>query len=111
MDADGGHRRRLTTNIQGDFQPSWSPDGQYIAFISFDRHIDSSSVMDGIFRMDSDGSHMILLIDHGTDPTWSTDGTRIMFVDGPSISFMNKDGAQITHLPGYLLPANPSWQP
>ena len=34
MDADGGNPRNLTNHPDGDFQPSWSPDGKRIAFIS-----------------------------------------------------------------------------
>ena len=34
MDADGQNQRRLTNHPAIDFQPSWSPDGQKIAFTS-----------------------------------------------------------------------------
>ena len=34
MDADGGNQRNLTNNPGDDRDPSWSPDGQRIAFSS-----------------------------------------------------------------------------
>jgi TolB protein len=34
VDADGGHLRRLTTNVANDASPTWSPDGRRIAFVS-----------------------------------------------------------------------------
>ena len=34
MDADGGNQRNLTNNPVNDKDPSWSPDGEHIAFVS-----------------------------------------------------------------------------
>ena len=49
MDADGGNEQRLTNDPFDDRHPSWSPDGERIAFWS-DRDEDS-----GIYVMDADG--------------------------------------------------------
>jgi TolB protein len=34
VDADGGHLRRLTTSVANEASPTWSPDGERIAFVS-----------------------------------------------------------------------------
>src|SRR4029450_10410330 len=34
MDVDGSHVRRLTNSLALDVYPSWSPDGEHIAFMS-----------------------------------------------------------------------------
>jgi Tol biopolymer transport system component len=74
------------------------------------RRTDSTWISGGIFRMEPDGSD-VTLIAHGRYPTWSPDGSQIMFVDGAFISFVDKDGSQLRRLPRYLVPVHPSWQP
>ena len=67
MDADGGNQRRLTENRQYDWSPSWSPDGERIAFMS-DRDGNSE-----IYVMDADGGNQRRLTnnpDHDASPAW-----------------------------------------
>ena len=49
MDADGQNPRRLTNNPADDYFPSWSPDGERIAFVS-----DKGRNFE-IYVMDADG--------------------------------------------------------
>ena len=51
MDADGKNQRRLTHHPADDGLPSWSPDGQKIAFSSYRN---GGNIQ--IFVMDSDGT-------------------------------------------------------
>ena len=75
-DMPDGEARRLTDAGVGEFHPQWSPDGQWIAYVSWD---------------DTDGGHIVKVPAGGGAPTqltstaalysnvaWSPDGERIV---------------------------------
>ena len=120
MDADGKNQRRLTHHPADDGWPSWSPDGQKIAFSSYRN---GGNIQ--IFVMDSDGQNPIRLTNEANDknPAWSPDGKKIAF-DGYGekglpgavwtiqIYVMDSDGKnrkRLTDGPAHNL--NPSWSP
>ena len=73
MNADGTDSKRLTSTKQNDTHPTWSEDGESIAF-----------ARDGdIWVMDADGSNARRISDifaEETDPAWSPDGELIAYV-------------------------------
>ena len=51
MDFPIGTPKRLTTAVEGEFQPTWSPDGQWVSYTTF-----PASTGGNLYRVRSDGS-------------------------------------------------------
>ena len=84
MNSDGRHQTRLTFNEGMDIWPTWSPNGQQIAFHSY-RHGETNP---DIYVMDADGSNLRNLTRHPAydgHPHWHPDGKRIAFMRGEDI--------------------------
>ncbi len=91
------------------YSPTWSPDGQRIAFMSDE----------DIYVMDLKGSEVTRLTnnpDNDFHPSWSPDGRQIVFVsrrdDNDEIYVMNVDGSgqtRLTRTLGYKW--SPIWSP
>lgn len=90
--ADGSHKRRIETGHPFNFAPQWSPDGQWILFVSGEHYNCHPHVVD------KDGQRLTKLADRGgyagvveflqfpdfhsarSDvPTWSRDGKSVYF--------------------------------
>ncbi len=121
ISADGGEPKRLTDDPASDVFPSWSPDGQQIAFMR--SRLRSSE----IYVMDADGGNQRSLIGGRVELTnnltpkggyasWSPDGARIVFTSresgNPEIHVIDVDGnneRNLTDNPaGDILP---EWSP
>ncbi len=99
INPDGTNETRLTTAVGVDNQPTFSPDGSKIAFVSF-----RGGDTDGeIYVMNSDGTNQTRLTNDTREdrfPTFTPDGTRITFgnrVDG-HLSTINVDGTGLVRL-------------
>ena len=116
INSDGTGLKQLTNLInEGDYNinPTWSPDGKRIAFVS---------ERDGgreIYVMNTDGSLQTRLtkgLGNADSPAWSPDGSQIAFVsrrDGrDQIYLMKPDGSNQTKLINSdAFDGNPSWSP
>jgi Tol biopolymer transport system component len=79
LPAAGGaaQPRRLTSSDGGEYKPAWSPDGQWIAYVSWE-----SAGAGHIWKMRADGSgapqKLTSTSAFYTDPVFSPDGARIV---------------------------------
>lgn len=124
MNIDGTGLKNLTNNgdsrdlgyfdYERSYHPTWSPDGETLAF--------THEISDGvhgsrIYTMKADGTERTDITDdgsaHESDPAWSPDGQKIAFVNGNyDIGVMNADGTERTRLTDD--PAedySPAWSP
>ncbi len=111
MNADGSNVRDLTnTPTVNELQPAWSTAG--IAYRADPRGIT------GIYVMRPDGSDVRRLsgaTEFATDPDWSGDGSRIVFVSGRharfglAVSYWNNAYRRLTNGPWF--DTDPAWSP
>jgi Tol biopolymer transport system component len=131
--TDGTHVTAVspscTGQCLGDDNPSYSPNGNQIAFErAFGPIVHGSAAVGAIFTMDANGSHLNQLTEKKTptstedhDPQWSPNGKTIAFVrlndtaepkHQSAIELMNADGSNVRRLTPFRLDAiNPRWSP
>jgi len=81
MDYPNGKARRVSSTETGEHQPAWSPDGRYLAYVTW-------SDLDGghVYRVAVDGGipqKLSQIASFYSDPVYSPDGQRIVVVRGP----------------------------
>ena len=89
MDLPSGTPRRLTDSTAGEFMPAWSPDGRYIAYVTWSReggHIN---------RVAADGSsrpeQLTRRAAYYSNPVYSPDSSKIVFVSGSTADQLYAD--------------------
>lgn len=78
IDADGSNERRLTFHPKNDGFPTWSPDGQHIAFTSTrigHGEIHILEIASGNIRQLTENEEGIA---YSSTPSWSPDGKHIL---------------------------------
>jgi TolB protein len=113
-DYDGANQRRITTTRQLNINPSWSPDGQAIAYSSYRNitpQIFISLIYRGVLETPTKTSPVSNMM-----PVFSPDGSRIAFVtnrDGNTeIYVMNRDGSNVRRLTNHAAyESTPTWSP
>jgi Tol biopolymer transport system component len=110
ISTDGTDERQLTNSPGYNYSPAWSPADSRIAFAS------SRGGPAQIYVMNADGSGTVRLTDDGgTDPDWSLDGSRIVFIRGCNLWTMKADGTDPVRLAVRELYCDsvfsPAWSP
>jgi len=107
MNPDGTDQRELTATMKGEQAqlPSWSPDGNQIAFVKF------TAGLAEIWVMNSEGTNQSRLTTTAPGPSmpaWSADGSRIAFADKTGLWVIKVDGSDKIYLGAFN---SPSWSP
>jgi ABC-type sugar transport system substrate-binding protein len=113
MGPDGKDPVNLSNNPADDWDPSWSPDGSQIAFVTNRKN--GSAQGQFIYVLNADGLNLRqLTTEKGSDrPDWSPDGRMIAYESDGDIFFINADGSgkstNLTNSPEQ--DSQPNWSP
>ena len=102
IDVDGTHRRRLTHNGGYDGDPSWSPDGKFIAY--------ATDTGTRIMRRDGGDARRLTNGEFSSLAIWSPQGDRLLIAPfGKRWRVVSTNGKTVSLLkPG---PPGPKWRP
>ncbi|HUK92105.1 MAG TPA: amidohydrolase, partial [Blastocatellia bacterium] len=81
MDLPSGTPKRVTQSATGEFMPCWSPDGRYIAYVTWGP--EGGQIM----RVPGEGGAPEQLTRESgyySEPVYSPDGAKIAYVSGPT---------------------------
>ena len=108
MDSDGSNKKQLTHHPGFDGHPSWSPDGQRIAFSSSRERAVEIYVMEANGR---DQKRITFDFMEKSMPTWSPNGKRIAYVSNFQIYVMDSNGENQRRLTEKGGSRYPTWSP
>ena len=108
LPVTGGVAKRITSGQGYDMQPSFSPDGKQLVFVS-DRN-----GSENLWISDADGSNARALTtgerESYVSPTWAPDGQYIVATKGVQLWIYHRDGGSGLQLTGQPRPGAPANQ-
>lgn len=121
VNTDGSNLQPLTNEINGACQPTWSPDGENLIYVSpcaakSDQYPQSSLFM---LNIDKNQITQVLPTSGGDfEPAWSPDGTKIAFSSLREgflaiyvFKFDDKTITRLTDLSSTIQSRQPAWSP
>ncbi|HEU5218677.1 MAG TPA: amidohydrolase, partial [Gemmatimonadales bacterium] len=92
MDWPAGTPRRVTTAETGEYEPAWSPDGQWIVYATWSNELGGQ-----LYKARGDGTGRPVKLTTTSalwqQPVFSPGGSRIVAVRGPARAFRESLGA------------------
>jgi Tol biopolymer transport system component len=89
LPAAGGAAKRVTGIYEDARQPTWSPDGKWIAFVSSRGNLGLGF---GVWTVKPDGGDLRNLVARGLGAAWSPDGRWVYYIDAGSVYKMPAGG-------------------
>ncbi len=119
MDISGQGLKQVTNVQDGACEPSWSPDGKRLVYVSPCKGKEDTYKNAGLFIINADGTGLTILPSQPAgdyDPAWSPDGDRIAFTslrqDIPHIFVYNlKDHTTIRLSSQSTYDSHAAWSP
>ena len=112
--SEGGKITEPTTlySSTADFDPAWSPDGNFIVYMR-DQRLNDSSWVGGMYVYDVHSGASTLLWDDywASSPTWSPNGQWLAFSNGGQIFKMKVNCDSITQLTSWRSNQHCRWSP
>ncbi|MEL6252957.1 MAG: amidohydrolase family protein [Bacteroidota bacterium] len=113
----GGNARKITDDPAVDLDPTWSPDGRQIAFVS-----DRKGTMDlWVYNLETEKDRRLSRGEDGIIyPAWSPDGEKIAYYNVSRMNFIGPTDLKVLTLSnvrakvlkeGLFGPGAPSWSP
>jgi Tol biopolymer transport system component/imidazolonepropionase-like amidohydrolase len=80
MDLPNGKPQRLTNLTAGEFMPTWSPDGKYVAFVTWSK--DGGDVYRAVATPGSQPERLSRYSAYYSEPVYAPDGSKIVYLTG-----------------------------
>jgi hypothetical protein len=111
MNADGSNIVQVTGSGTSDYDPTWSPSSDRIAYT----RSGSSPATAGVHTINADGTNDVDLtaaLTEAHDPAWSPDGAKLGVSRNGHVWTMNVNGTGATQLTTVIgTNGDPDWQP